>query len=76
VPHATFGRGASKLTVHAPPCKQALKKQIISVFEPIYLDVLNDNMVGFTNISARDMLDRLFSTLATSLRLMLLMNFI
>jgi hypothetical protein len=38
-----------------------LKKQIISVFEPIYLDVLNDNMVGFANISARDMLDHLSS---------------
>jgi hypothetical protein len=37
--------------------QQALKKQIISVFEPMYLDVLNDNMVGFANISARDMLD-------------------
>jgi hypothetical protein len=42
--------------------QQALKKQIISVFEPMYLDVLNDNMVGFANISARDMLDNLFST--------------
>jgi hypothetical protein len=42
--------------------QQALKKQIISVFEPMYLDILNDNMVGFTNISARDMLDHLFST--------------
>jgi hypothetical protein len=28
----------------------------------MYLDVLNDNMVGFSNISARDMLDHLFST--------------
>jgi hypothetical protein len=37
--------------------QQALKKQIISVFEPMYLDVLNGNMVGFANISARDMLD-------------------
>jgi hypothetical protein len=37
--------------------QQALRKQIISVFEPMYLDVLNDNMVGFANISARDMLD-------------------
>jgi hypothetical protein len=27
----------------------------------MYLDVLNDNMVGFANISARDMLDHLFS---------------
>jgi hypothetical protein len=42
--------------------QQALEKQIISVFEPIYVDVLNDNMVGFANISARDMLDHLFST--------------
>jgi hypothetical protein len=42
--------------------QQALKKQIVSVFEPMYLDVLNDNMVGFANISARDMLDHLFGT--------------
>jgi hypothetical protein len=42
--------------------QQALKKQIISVFEPMYLDVLNDNMVGFANISERDMLDHLFET--------------
>jgi hypothetical protein len=41
---------------------QALKKQIISVFEPMYLDILNDNMVGYANISARDMLDHLFET--------------
>jgi hypothetical protein len=42
--------------------QQALKKQIISVFEPMYLDVLNDNMVGFANISAQDMLDHLLGT--------------
>jgi hypothetical protein len=42
--------------------QQALKKQIISVFEPMYLDILNDNMVGYANISARDMLDHLFKT--------------
>jgi hypothetical protein len=42
--------------------QQALKKQIISVFEPMYLDILNANMVGYANISARDMLDHLFST--------------
>jgi hypothetical protein len=42
--------------------QQALKKQIIGVFEPMYLDILNDNMVVFANISARDMLDHLFST--------------
>jgi hypothetical protein len=42
--------------------QQVLKKQIISVFEPIYLDFLNDNMVGLANIPSRDMLDHLFST--------------
>jgi hypothetical protein len=34
--------------------QQALKKQMISVFELMYLDILNNNMVGYTNISARD----------------------
>jgi hypothetical protein len=33
--------------------QQALKKQIIGVFEPMYLEILNDNMVGYANISAR-----------------------
>jgi hypothetical protein len=40
--------------------QQALKKQIISVFDPMYLEILNDNMVGYANISARDMVDHLF----------------
>jgi hypothetical protein len=39
-----------------------LKKQIISVFEPMYLEILSDNMVGYANISARGMLDHLFKT--------------
>jgi hypothetical protein len=42
--------------------QQALKKQIISVFEPMYLNILNDDMVGYANISAIDMLDHLFET--------------
>jgi hypothetical protein len=42
--------------------KQALKKQIITVFYPMYLDILNDDMVGFANITAREMLDHLFMT--------------
>jgi hypothetical protein len=42
--------------------QQALKKQIISVFEPMYLDILNDNMVGHANILSRGMLDHLFET--------------
>jgi hypothetical protein len=33
--------------------QQALKTQIINVFEPMYLDILNNGMVGFANISAR-----------------------
>jgi hypothetical protein len=42
--------------------QQALKKKIISVFEPMYLDILNENMVGYANISSRGMLDHLFET--------------
>jgi hypothetical protein len=42
--------------------QQALKKQIISIFDPMYLEIFNDNMVGYTNISAKDMLDHLFET--------------
>jgi hypothetical protein len=42
--------------------QQALKKQITSVFEPMYLDILNENMVGYANISARGMLDHLLET--------------
>jgi hypothetical protein len=55
--------------------QQALKKQIISVFEPMYLDVLNDNMVGFANISARDMMDHLFSTYGNITAIDLEINF-
>jgi hypothetical protein len=40
--------------------KEALTKQIITVFEPMYLDILNDEMVGFANTTAREMLDHLF----------------
>jgi hypothetical protein len=40
--------------------QQALKKQIITVFEPMYLDVLKDDMVGFVNITDRAMMDHLF----------------
>jgi hypothetical protein len=42
--------------------QKALKKQIIGIFKPMYLEILNDNMVGYANISARDMLDHLFET--------------
>jgi hypothetical protein len=39
--------------------EQALKKQIITEFEPMYLEILNNGMVGFTNTTARDMLGNL-----------------
>jgi hypothetical protein len=42
--------------------QQALKKKIISVFEPMYLDILNENMAGYANISAKGMLYHLFET--------------
>jgi hypothetical protein len=51
------------------------EKKIISVFEPMYLDFLNDNMVGFTSISARDMLDHLFSTYGNTTAVDLEINF-
>jgi hypothetical protein len=41
----------------------------------MYLDVLNDNMVGFANISARDMLDHLFSTYGNITAMDLEINF-
>jgi hypothetical protein len=55
--------------------QQALKKQIISVFAPMYLDILNDNMVGYTNISARYMLDHLFETYGNITEVDLEINF-
>jgi hypothetical protein len=55
--------------------QQALKKQIISAFEPMYLDILNDNIVGYTNISARDMFDHLFETYGNITAVDLKINF-
>jgi hypothetical protein len=55
--------------------QQALKKQIISVFEPIYLDILNDKMVGYANISAINMLDHLFETYGNITAVNLEINF-
>jgi hypothetical protein len=41
----------------------------------MYLDILNDNMVGYTNISARDMLGRLFETYSNITAVDLEINF-
>jgi hypothetical protein len=37
-------------------------KQIITVFNPMYLEILNDDMVGFANITDREMLEHFFLT--------------
>jgi hypothetical protein len=48
---------------------------ITSVFEPIYLDILNDNTVGYANILARDILDHLFETYGNTTAVDLKINF-
>jgi hypothetical protein len=55
--------------------QQALRKKISSVFEPMYLDNLNDNMVFYANISARGMLDHLFETYGNITAVDLKINF-
>jgi hypothetical protein len=47
----------------------------MNVFEPMYLDILNDNMVGYANISAIDMLDDLFETYSNITAVELEINF-
>jgi hypothetical protein len=55
--------------------QQTLKKKIISLFEPMYLDILNYNMVGYANISARYMLYHLFETYSNITEVDLEINF-
>jgi hypothetical protein len=55
--------------------QQALKNQIISVFEPMYLDILHDNMVGYASIFARAMLDHLLETYSNITAVDLKINF-
>jgi hypothetical protein len=38
----------------------AHSKKIITVIEPMYIEILNDDLVGFANTTSRDMLDHLF----------------
>jgi hypothetical protein len=40
--------------------QSALKKQIITVVEPIYIEILNDDIISFANTTSRDILDQLF----------------
>jgi hypothetical protein len=55
--------------------QQALKKQIIIVFEPMYLDILNENMVGYANISVIVMFNHLFDTYGNITAVDLQINF-
>jgi hypothetical protein len=55
--------------------QHALKKHIISVFEPMYLEILNYNMVGYADILARGMLDHLFETYSNITAVDLEINF-
>jgi hypothetical protein len=55
--------------------QQALKKQSITVFEPMYVDILNGDMVVFANISSREMLDHLFLTYGNITAVVLEHNF-
>jgi hypothetical protein len=40
--------------------EQALKNKIIMVFEPMYLEILSNAIVGFAITTAREMLEHLF----------------
>jgi hypothetical protein len=40
--------------------QSALKRQIIGVVKPMYIEILNDDIVGFANTTSRDMLHHLF----------------
>jgi hypothetical protein len=55
--------------------QQALKKQIISVFEPMLFIIFNENMVVYANISAREMLDHLLETYGNITAVALEINF-
>jgi hypothetical protein len=40
--------------------QSALKKHIIMVVEPMYIEILNDDLYGFANTTSRDMIGHLF----------------
>jgi hypothetical protein len=40
--------------------KSALKNQIIMVVEPMLIEILNDDLVGFANTTSRDIIDHHF----------------
>jgi hypothetical protein len=42
---------------HGAKCAE---KKFITVIEPMYIEILNDELVGFANTTSRNMLDHLF----------------
>jgi hypothetical protein len=38
----------------------SIDKKIITAFEPMYFEILNNGMVGFANTTAREILEHLF----------------
>jgi hypothetical protein len=58
---SSLGGGCAVVTFRTwTTVAQALKKQIITVFEPMYLKILNNDMVGFANTTARGIIENLF----------------
>jgi hypothetical protein len=53
----------------------SFEEAIRGIFKPVYLDILNDNMVGYANISAREMLDNPFKTYGNITAVNLEINF-
>jgi hypothetical protein len=56
---ASLGRGGYHLQ-NMEYRRASFEKQIITVFEPMYLEILNNYMVGFSNTTARDMIEHIF----------------
>jgi hypothetical protein len=56
--------------------EKALEKQIIRVFEPTYLEILNNDMVGFANTTSRDTLEHLFLSYGSITEVDLKHNFV
>jgi hypothetical protein len=52
--------GGCKHLQNLENCGASIEKKIITAFEPMYLQTLNNDMVGFANTTARDMRDHLF----------------
>jgi hypothetical protein len=54
-----LGGGCGNLQ-HLDYLGASIGKKIITKFDPMYLEIINNDMVGFTNTTAKEMLERLF----------------